>query len=718
MAEEALKKLESQLQCSVCLDKYKDPKLLECFHIFCKECLDKLFMEGERQHQKEGTGSLSCPTCRQAMAVPNGGVAALKPAFHINQLLEIQEDLQLKGEINKHDGNNWQLVNNRGGTDTSPRQSVASGITVSEEHSEDGELGTKCSTHLSKQVEFFCETCKQLICTRCVVAGAAHHSHKFEETDKVVDRYRKDIKSLVPHLTSKLTLLQRAVEKLDANSYEMTAHETSLIAMVNHSVTELQEALEARRVQLLKQISETKHEGLHVNALQRDELGRFESKLKSCSECMRECVKVGNQTAVLSLRNSFLTNTRELEEEFTSLMTQTSYAKSAHLNFTTSSDLLSSCRKFGKFSSELYSVVGKKFSTTIEVLVMSEEDQQSNTVLQRFRCELVSDVTKERAPCEVEALGSNQYRISCTPTLKGRHLIYAQFDGRNVSGSPFVILVQPLQGSAMGPTLRLIDGIKGPNAVAFTKAGQLLVVENDCHCVSHIALDGTRIFRFGSKGSGDGQLLYPRGITISGTGEVVVADTSNHRLSIFQNNGHFIKAINLLSKKSSRKLMPMGVAWNAKTDQFYAACSHQILILDTSFSIVGSFGRSGGKAGALNDPYGVTCDGKGRVYVADTMNNRIQIFSPGGQFLKEITDLVNGSGLEYPISIATSGSHLLVSEYMRHRVVMFTTRGELVATFGRRGKSVNELSSPRGIAIDPTGLICVCDYDNNRLCLL
>ena len=42
VAQQALKKLEDQLTCPICLDAFKDPKLLQCFlgiHVYCKDCL-------------------------------------------------------------------------------------------------------------------------------------------------------------------------------------------------------------------------------------------------------------------------------------------------------------------------------------------------------------------------------------------------------------------------------------------------------------------------------------------------------------------------------------------------------------------------------------------------------------------------------------------------------------------------------------------------------
>ena len=42
VADNALKKITAQLECSICLDMYTNPKLLPCFHTFCKKCLERL----------------------------------------------------------------------------------------------------------------------------------------------------------------------------------------------------------------------------------------------------------------------------------------------------------------------------------------------------------------------------------------------------------------------------------------------------------------------------------------------------------------------------------------------------------------------------------------------------------------------------------------------------------------------------------------------------
>ena len=79
MAEKTPKKIEEELNYSICLDTDTDPKLLQCFHAYCQKCSKKLVV---RDHQ--GQLVLTCPTC----PVPANGVADLQPAFHSLEILE------------------------------------------------------------------------------------------------------------------------------------------------------------------------------------------------------------------------------------------------------------------------------------------------------------------------------------------------------------------------------------------------------------------------------------------------------------------------------------------------------------------------------------------------------------------------------------------------------------------------------------------------------
>ena len=87
LSKEALSKLQSQLTCAICLDRYKDPRALPCTHSYCKGCISRLHRVGRQRVVK-------CPLCQQPARLGEKGSSGLPIAFQINSLLEIDELLK------------------------------------------------------------------------------------------------------------------------------------------------------------------------------------------------------------------------------------------------------------------------------------------------------------------------------------------------------------------------------------------------------------------------------------------------------------------------------------------------------------------------------------------------------------------------------------------------------------------------------------------------
>ena len=147
MAKEVLEKVEERLNCSICLDTYTDPKLLQRFHVFCRQCLAPLVVPDQ-----QGRLCLTCPNCRQVMPIPVGReVAGLQPAFHVNTLLEILKVAETPAATPE---------GAMGGNPASaPSRSVS-------------------WQHPEEELKLYCQTCGELVCLDCVIKGGKHHDHK------------------------------------------------------------------------------------------------------------------------------------------------------------------------------------------------------------------------------------------------------------------------------------------------------------------------------------------------------------------------------------------------------------------------------------------------------------------------------------------------------------------------------------------------------------
>ena len=184
MAEKlTLKKVEEELNCSICLDTYVDPKLLQCFHAYCRKCLVKLVVRDQ-----QGQLILTCPICRHDTPVPANGVTGLQPAFQINHFLEIMEEHKKAA--------------------ADPPASTAEGDLESLNSHDKAKVC--CREHAGKEVELFCETCGEPVCLRCVIKGGKHHSHDYEELDKAFERYKVEVTASLEPMEKQVTTITKA----------------------------------------------------------------------------------------------------------------------------------------------------------------------------------------------------------------------------------------------------------------------------------------------------------------------------------------------------------------------------------------------------------------------------------------------------------------------------------------------------------------------------
>jgi DNA-binding beta-propeller fold protein YncE len=127
-----------------------------------------------------------------------------------------------------------------------------------------------------------------------------------------------------------------------------------------------------------------------------------------------------------------------------------------------------------------------------------------------------------------------------------------------------------------------------------------------------------------------------------------------------------------------------------------------------------SKGGKGTGKGQFNSPTGIAVDGDGNILIADTINGRIQKFSPSGTFVTSIGTRGKGRGqLEGPNGIAVDGTgNIYVADAANHRVEKLATDGKFVAEW--KGPEPG-FYGPRRIAIGQDNSIYVVDQGHNRI---
>jgi DNA-binding beta-propeller fold protein YncE len=113
----------------------------------------------------------------------------------------------------------------------------------------------------------------------------------------------------------------------------------------------------------------------------------------------------------------------------------------------------------------------------------------------------------------------------------------------------------------------------------------VLVTEEENHRVSQFALDGTFIGIFagtGEGGSGNGEFYHPLAITVFGSsGEVAVADYSNHRVQIFDSEGNYKRQFGTEGKEVDGQLFePVGLASDAHGNLLVVDSTNRLQVFD------------------------------------------------------------------------------------------------------------------------------------------
>ncbi len=142
-----------------------------------------------------------------------------------------------------------------------------------------------------------------------------------------------------------------------------------------------------------------------------------------------------------------------------------------------------------------------------------------------------------------------------------------------------------------------------------------------------------------------------------------------------------------------------------------------------------TFGQQGSQPGQLSVPRGVAAAPDGSLYVANSLNNRIEHFDAKGNLIKawgSFADVSQGAAPggtfnePWGIAVGPNGS-VYVADTWNHRVQKFTADGTFVAMWGAPpGTTTDALSfyGPRAIAVDAQGRVFIADTGNKRIVIL
>ena len=240
-----------------------------------------------------------------------------------------------------------------------------------------------------------------------------------------------------------------------------------------------------------------------------------------------------------------------------------------------------------------------------------------------------------------------------------------------------------------------------------------------------------RVQRFGLDGTFETGWTMPRfangkptGLAIDPAGRVVVADTHEHRIAIFNADGELEETFGSYGEEDGQFVYPTDVAMASDGTWFVSEYggNDRVQIFNADRQVIGSIGFQGhadvdGRPGLLR-PQALAWDDQAQeLFIADAVNHRIVVTGRDGLIRRILGGAGPGPGrLAYPYDLALEDDgSILVVEYGNNRVQRLDRNtGACLGLWGGAGVEPGRLRYPW--AIDSAGgVMAVLDTGNNRV---
>uniref|UniRef100_A0A8C6XAM2 RING-type E3 ubiquitin transferase n=1 Tax=Naja naja TaxID=35670 RepID=A0A8C6XAM2_NAJNA len=655
------------LVCSICLDRYHNPKVLPCLHTFCERCL--------QNYIPPQSLTLSCPVCRQTSILPEKGVAALQNNFFITNLMEV---LQRQPDSAGHEDAIAMLDS----------VSAVPGKPLS------------CPNHEGKTMEYYCEACETAMCHECTVGE--HREHVTVPLRDVVEQHKASLRQQLDAIKSRLPQLAAAVELVSGISQQLAERKNDAVAEIGSTFTELEKALGQRKGLLVRDLEALCGAKQKVLQAQLEVLRQGQENILSSCSFTEQALDHGSETEVLLVKKQMSERLSELasrefpeqphENAQVDYVVETEGVRKSILNLGVLLTTSAIAHKTVATGEGLrHAVVGQAASLTI-----TTKDKDGELVRNGSACLQAEVAAPDNCALEHEVQDNKNgtYELLYTPRQEGDHILSICLYGQPIRGSPFRVkavkasdvppspddvkrrVKSPSSGhirqkAVRRPSSMYSSGKKKENPIEdelIFRVGQCLggpASGADIHVVMpwswHMPLclpPQTKI--------GAGRLMGPKGVAVDRNGHIIVVDNKACCVFIFQSNGKLVAKFGSRGTSERQFAGPHFVAVNNKNEivvtDFH---NHSVKVYSADGEFLFKFGSHGEGNGQFNAPTGVAVDSNGNIIVADWGNSRIQVFDSSGSFLSYIN--TTADPLYGPQGLAlTSDGHVVVADSGNH----------------------------------------------------
>ena len=653
MADAAL----NRLKCSVCLNTYDVPKTLPCLHTFCENCIDECINKRPSATAEDlADNEMRCPNCRQKYTLPPGGVKNIPTNFEIRQIIEILQCVP-----------------------SSPSQSEGS---------------NSCKECTMKTVECFCDKCNKIMCAMCAIEK--HNGHDITRIEYARKKHKEALDETVGDVVACCLELDNALRR-NAEVLETLKRDAGNCTKTIKTIfTSLRTQLDSREEALLMGVKKVEEGKSFMLNTQREKFQDMKTELNNiiteASQLLSErevCHFFANKDKL----NDMLL--RKVEEVCDSRLEPCCDAFiEQHCPPVDVANLTHAITHFGgvycEVSPEHCTAEGKGL---LEALVDNESqftvtlrDQYGNACREEL-AEVLVDISPERKPTIYHAVHNPEpdgtYNVKYTVTERDVVTINITVNGTHIKDSPFIVAPSTHNFEKGIEFSKVTSDIHESGGCAVGIHGEVIVTDSQRCCVMVFDSKFKLLTKFGTKGSGKDCFNSPKGLTVDNRNTLFIADTGNNRIVVASIDGKNFRSFGTYGADRKEFVLPGDVALGFNKDHHQLILvadtyNHRVQVLNHIGLYVTRFGSEGNSHGNFKVPQGIITNSEGLVFVCDTGNKRIQVFSNEWKFIHIFNELMHGGlPITKPLRIAcTEDNFVLIAD--QNGVIIANYRGDLV----------------------------------------
>ncbi|KAM3616914.1 uncharacterized protein V6R79_025937 [Siganus canaliculatus] len=696
------------LVCSICLDRYHNPKVLPCLHTFCERCL--------QNYIPPQSLTLSCPVCRQTSILPEKGVSALQNNFFITNLMEV---LQRDPECSQPEACNVL--------------ESASAATACQPLS--------CPNHEGKVMEFYCESCETAMCLECT--EGEHREHVTVPLRDVLEQHKLALKNQLDTVRNRLPQLTAAIELVNEISKQLTDRKNDAVSEISSTFDELEKALHQRKTALITEVENICSTKQKVLQAQLTSLLQGKDNIQSSCDFTEQALSHGSATEVLLVQKQM--------GERVSALARHSFPEypheNGHLECQVETDgLRRSIQNLGVLittgavgHTSVATGEGLRHAlvnqhTTVTVTTKDKDGELVKTGNAALRAEIIS---AEGACTEAEVVDNKNgtYEVGYAIRSEGEYSFSLLLYEQPVRGSPFRLRAVKPSDVLQSPddVKRRVKSPSGGGGHVRQKAVRRPSSMYSTTKKKENPIEDELIYRVGTRGRDKGEFTNLQGISTSNNGRIVVADSNNQCIQVFSNDGQFKMRFGVRGRSPGQLQRPTGVTVDMNGDIIVADYDNRWISI---FSSDGKFKSKIG-AGRLMGPKGVAVDKNGHIITVDNKACCVFIFQSNGKLVTKfgargtsdrhfaekssaniaLEQKLSKSGPVFsPHFVAVNNKNeIVVTDFHNHSVKVYNADGEFLFKFGSHGEGNGQFNAPTGVAVDANGNIIVADWGNSRI---